>query len=79
MTIAQVKQQRQLQLRKLIATLRAYDGRQEAFERLMKRYRGKRKLIESEDYPPLITAFRAMNDRFNAVETELTNLGRLIG
>lgn len=78
MTIAQIKQQRQLQLRKIIAVLRTYDGRQEAFERLLKRYRSKRKLIESDDFPALVATFRAMNDNFNAVETELTNLGRLL-
>lgn len=78
MTFAQVKQQRQLQLRRVIASLRTYDARQEALERLLKRYRSKRKIIEPDDIPPLDSAFRAMNNEFGKIETELTNLARLV-
>jgi len=78
-TIAQVKRDRQNQANKITQALRKFDGRQEAFERLIKRYRGKRKMIESTDMPALNTAFRAMNDNFGAIETELINLARMVG
>lgn len=79
MTIAQVRAQRVTQLRKVISALRAYDARQEALERLLKRYRGKKTLIESDDMPALNSAYTAMNQNFGAIETELTGLIRLVG
>jgi hypothetical protein len=78
MTIAQVRQQRITQLRKVRAALRSYDSQQEALERLLKRYLGKRTIIETNDLPALNTAFSAMNGKFSAVETELANLFSLV-
>lgn len=77
-TIAQVKKERQQQLNKLKQALRSYDARQEAFERLIKRYRGKRKMLEADDMPALNDAFRNMNALFGNVERELINLARVV-
>jgi len=77
-TIAQVKRDRQKQLNSLQQALRHYDASQEAFERIIRRYRGKRKMLEASDVPALTAAFRAMNDKFGSVETELTNLARIV-
>ena len=77
-TIAQVKRDRQKQLNSLQQALRHYDAAQEAFERIIRRYRGKRKMLEATDFPALSNAFRAMNDKFGSVETELINLSRII-
>lgn len=77
-TIAQVKRDRQIQLNKLKQVLRSYDSKQEAFERLIKRYRGKRKLLEASDMPALNNAFRDMNNVFGSVERELVNLAKVV-
>jgi hypothetical protein len=79
MTIAQVKAQRLAQLRKVIAALRTYDSAQEALERLLKRYRGKKTIIESDDMPALNNAYSKMNANFSKIETELAGLIRLVG
>jgi|APIni6443716594_1056825.scaffolds.fasta_scaffold2729959_1 hypothetical protein len=79
MTIAQVRQERLRQLRKVIAALRTYDSKQENLERILKRYRSKRTLIESNDMPAINAAFSAMNAEFSKIENELMGLYRLVG
>jgi hypothetical protein len=78
-TLAQVKRDRQAQLGKLSVAMRHYDAAQEALERLIKRYKAKRKVLEAGDLPALNAAFRNMNDKFGGMETELTNLARIVG
>lgn len=77
-SIAQVKRDRQAQLNKLKQAMRAYDSKQEVLQRLINRYRGKRKMLESTDMPALNNAFRDMNANFSAIERELANLARVV-
>lgn len=77
-SIAQVKRDRQLQLAKLQRAIHDFDAKQEALERLVKRYRGKRKLLEASDMPKLNTAFSEMNQVFNNIERELINLSKVV-
>lgn len=77
-TMAALKKERQLQLGKVIAALRTYDTAQEKLERLLKRYRNKKKIIEPEDIAPVDAAFRAMNGSFSAIERELANLATVV-
>jgi hypothetical protein len=58
--------------------LRHYDAAQEKFERTVVRFKGKRKMLESTDMETLNTQFREMNDKFGGVETELTNLAKVV-
>jgi len=76
-TIAQIKRERLLQLKRVIAALRKMDTKQEMLQRTLNRYRTKRKVIESEDIQPLFNQFREMVATVNGVETELNNLGKL--
>lgn len=77
-TIATVKRERQAQLSKLQKAMKDYDAKQEFLERLIRRYRSKKKLLEAKDLPALQTAFKDMNNFFNAVERELTNLAKIV-
>ena len=78
-TIAQIRQQRQGQARKIRASIRELDSAIERIQRKITAYTRKRKVIEAADVPPLTSLYREMVSKVNKIEMEIINLGKLTG
>lgn len=77
-TIADVKRDRVRQVARIQAELRDLDSAVEKLQRKLNVYKGKRKLLEASDYPPLVDMWKNVNNTLNDVERELTALGTLV-
>lgn len=77
-TIATIRKDRATQVGKILNKMRLMDGRTEALRRLLRRYRAKRKLLESTDMQKVDQGYRAIAAEMSGVEREITALGKLI-
>jgi len=77
-TIAQVAAQRRRQVSVVRVAYRSADTAGEIFERKLKSYANKKKMIESKDMSSLNTLYRDYINKMGQIEKELTNLNNLV-
>lgn len=77
-TLADVKRDRARQVARIQKELRDLDTSVQKMQRKLNVYKGKRKLLEAFDVPPLVDLWKGINNTMNDVERELTALATLV-
>jgi hypothetical protein len=79
MSIAQTAAQRRRQVSVVKAVYRVADSAGEKFERKLKTYTNKRKLIEAKDMQPLVDLYKQYQQLVDSIQKSMTDLLTLVG